>query len=1153
MNPNESTKETEFVFRRLGESFTQFASDLWASVPLWLLILTAVVMIGKIGYTRYVRRVRGPGKPDAAQYWLWWAAFLSIATLVVWILVALYQRDAEQVKAGSAPLSALGESNKAMWYSFVIGLFSLGSLFTILMYIKDSKSIRWFWAVKLAILRITVYAILCFVFLLPAKQTWERTEKKSRVVVLLDISPSMTRVSDEIDSQNRKAKTRMDVLIEFLTDDKVKLIKPILEQNPVVVYQFGTRLDESPRTMNRGEAALSKGEWEEVAAYDFRAFLLKGLSEPGREALRNTTIPVNWNGPTIPPDQKKLEATNWAEWASAWYGYAKQNQADDKNWKPLVTGMSQEDDTLLRDNINKLDRRIDVARTIALGTNVPDSVTAAVNRESAHMVQGVIVFSDGRSNLGSDSSYRELRERASKEKIPIFTIMVGEERQITSINISDIQADETAQPDQGFKANVDIDGINLAGKTVDVELDVFYLGPDGKGPDGKPIELKDAKPDFTFNERTNPKKAPYQVTFAQGDPPHAQIEFEIDPVKLSRFPEGEKITKDSTDAAIKKRVLLEGKWAVRARVPKHAEELLEQAEHVRERMGIQVLQKKLRVLLVAGAPSREFQFLRTFLVREVLDNRATVTILVQNEAGTSGNLTPNPTEEVIGRFPNKLDLTNTKIDPKEKAYNLNEYDLIVAFDPDWSEVTRQQAEDLQTWVQRQGGGLIYVADRINTFQLIRQGTEMGSQLNPILDILPVVPDDVIAVKITAIARNPRRLYLKPVIGSDLLKLDETPGDKADGPDKNDPIAGWERYFTDRDKYVKQEDKVEFFPHRGFYSCYPVKEVKAGAHVLAEFATIDERGEKTLRPWLVTNSPSAAWRTCFMGSGEVYRMYSYDKEYYERFWGKLMKYMAAKRNVKLTRGRVLVSKEYVSGTPIRVQAQILNPTSRPYPFEGAGAIDPKFSIWKVSSTGEKPIQIEGAIPMVAKVGASEFDGYYVGNITADPKKFPPGDDYFVEIDVPESSDKLQGKFTITKSDPEMDNSKPNFQAMLAMASDFDGAFQDRIPNSVKEVFKHDLAKDSGVQKLFFKITDTELIKLIPQCFKSDYQRFDIRGPVTDLWDRGVEFPNRKDDGDFAERNVPEFLAGKSLPVSWVMLVVISLLCWEWLTRKLLRLA
>ncbi len=252
------------------------------------------------------------------------------------------------------------------------------------MYIKDSKSIRWFWAVKLAILRITVYAILCFVFLLPAVQTKERTEKRSRVVVVLDISPSMTRVSDEIDSRGRKAKTRMDVLIDFLTDDNVKLIAKILERNPVVVYPFGSRLDETAQVINRDEKPWNKSEWEAFAAYDFRPFMLKGLSEAGKDTLQRTSIPVEWNGPKLPTDLKKLEPANWADWAAVWQGYAKQNEGgNEDDRKPLVNGMSKEDDKILRENITKMDRRIEVARSIALGTNVPDSLTAAVNREAA--------------------------------------------------------------------------------------------------------------------------------------------------------------------------------------------------------------------------------------------------------------------------------------------------------------------------------------------------------------------------------------------------------------------------------------------------------------------------------------------------------------------------------------------------------------------------------------------------------------------------------------------------------------------------------------------------------------------------------------------------------------------------------------------------
>ncbi len=157
-------------------------------------------------------------------------------------------------------------------------------------------------------------------------------------------------------------------------------------------------------------------------------------------------------------------------------------------------------------------------------------------------------------------------------------------------------------------------------------------------------------------------------------------------------------------------------------------------------------------------------------------------------------------------------------------------------------------------------------------------------------------------------------------------------------------------------------------------------------------------------------------------------------------------------------------------------------------------------------------------------------------------------------MPDSAgDKLTGKFLIAKSDPEMDNTKPNLAAMLAMAGDFDAAFQDRIPSAVKETFKNRLPRDAGVQKLAFRLTpnETDLLRLIPDCLPpKEPVRTDIRGPVTDLWDRPVEFPQ------FEGRKILKVfspLSGKKLPVSWVMLVVVGLLCWEWLTRKLLRLA
>jgi hypothetical protein len=1221
---SEPIKQSQYILRRESESFSQFADDFWQSVPVYLLVVAALVVAARVIYGIQYRKAHGAAKPDAPLYWLGWAAIASVAALVIWTLVAFYKADTATTKAGTTTLTALSESNERMWYIFTGSVLGLGALFVVLMYIKDSRSVRWFWAAKLSLLRITVYALLCFVFLLPARQTWERTEKTSRVVVLIDISPSMTRLSDDVAGKGKKQKTRMDVLIDFLQDKDIALLENLLKTNPVAVYAFGSRLDESSQMFERDAAPWGPAEWAAFATYDFRPFLAQGLSEGDQAALAKTTSPVDWGGPKPTPGVERLEPTNWAEWAQKWAehraAWAAKKARDDPA-AVLAAGLSAEGNAKLAENIERLERRIDVARSISLGTNVPDSISAALNREAPNMVQGVIVFSDMRSNLGSDSSYASLRSLTSSSKIPVFTIAIGTVKQNTSINITEILADD-AVSNLGSKITVEADGIGLNGKTVNVELDLYLPGMDPKGEPAYTLKT-------VAKEKAEATARPATITFTGSDTPHGKVQFTLDPTQLAADPDvkARNLVTESTTGAFKKPVLKEGKWLVKARIARDENETFAEPFHVRE-LPITVVSKKLRVLLIADAPTREFQFLRTFLNREVQDNRAVLTLLVQNEAGMSGQLTPNPTETVIQRFPTKLDLSGKTADPKEKPYNLNEYDVIVAFDPNWKEVSQQQAEDLQLWVERQGGGFVFIPDRINTEQLARVDRNspdgFGARLKPILDLLPVEPDDPVTIAAQLPApRTPRRLYLHPIPDNDLLKIDDPPPpEKKDGvePPKeptNDPAAGWELYFTDRDKYVEnKDDKVELFPRRGFFSCYPVKQVKPAAHVLADFVYDDFARQKATRPWLVVSNPGANFRTAFLASGEIYRMYAYDKLYYEKFWDKLLTYMAEKRNVKASRGHVQVSREVISGRTIRVQAQILNTSSKPYP-PGQSV---KFTVFQVAPDGTRTLVSKAPVEMKD----AGIEGYYTGQTRADPNIYPPGEfDYFVEIEVPDSAgDILKGKFQVIKSDLEMNEPAPDFGAHLRLASDFDGAFQARVPENVKKAFTDaftGLPRENGVPKLAFSLSragDRALIKLIPDCFTTEKDGRDVRGPVDDLWDEQVALYsfelNKNEDGKTDPRTIKpgssidfmhnrlklawrpednprpatpfkEFFrkgpkvfraAEPSLPpqvdevtgepirsrwpaeqiaVNWVVLVVVFLLCWEWLTRKLLRLA
>src|SRR5262249_15245570 len=129
---------------------------------------------------------------------------------------------------------------------------------------------------------------------------------------------------------------------------------------------------------------------------------------------------------------------------------------------------TETDRTRLLDNRDKLDKRIEVLRQLQQGTNVAGSVLQLLNRESNNMVQGLVVFSDGRSTVGSESPCGELRDKARREKVPVFTVLVGEDRQPVSIAVTDVQSPQQAPPDDKFVIRAEIDGIGMVGRKVPV-------------------------------------------------------------------------------------------------------------------------------------------------------------------------------------------------------------------------------------------------------------------------------------------------------------------------------------------------------------------------------------------------------------------------------------------------------------------------------------------------------------------------------------------------------------------------------------------------------------------------------------------------------------------------------------------------------------
>ncbi len=947
--------------------------------------------------------------------------------------------------------------------------------------------------------------------------------------MLIDVSRSVSDVSDEIPSASRpadKLATRLDQILRFLSDQDVDFLGRLMKNNPVVVYRFGSRLDEEFQQFDKGGAAWAGDAWKSWLKMDPKAWLLQGLSTTGQQTVRDSA------------DFESDKPGN-ADWAMKWL---KKDESETIPAASPQTGFSEADRNQLKEKREKLEKRLEVMRQLMQGTNVAESALACVNREANNMVQGIVLISDGRSTIGSQSTVGELRARANRERIPLFTVVVGEDRQPIGIQIVDVQTPERAPPDERFIIRAEVDGLGLAGKEKPVFLDIYR-------PSDNP---KKDKPIHTIER---------QVNFQPGEPPHGQVEFPIDPnatdgkdklppefFKPIKKPEPAKEPmkepakkEDDSEYSSGKPELKEGEWKFVVRIPKDANEAFVGKEHLADPVSVQVIKKPLRVLLFAGGPTRDFQFVRTLFVREKDEKRCELSIFVQNLGRDGRDVQDVEPERRLSRFPTTLMVGEAaaKVDAKDKYYNLDQYDVVICFDPDWSELLPEQFKLLKTWVERQAGGLILVAGPINTYQLAR--AVEGDKLKTLIDLFPVMPgDSVLPVNANlGTRRNSKKPWYLNFPGAnkdmEFLKLDE---------DKNIPLAGWDEFFFRKEKRDEKDTQAV----RGFYEFYPVQSVKKGATVVATFGDpAAKMPDGSDHPFLVTMEYPQG-RIVYLG-GEVWRLRQCKEIYYERFRIKLARCASAGTRVRQNkRGVLVMGKQFTAGNFVRLEAQMFGPDSNPLPE----SIEIKAFISPLNSDDPKDRK---QIKLSPKRTSVTWGGWFQGRQLVEN-----AGDYKVEIPIPGTPDSLRGKFVVRESNPELDMVRPDFASMFQIASPFD-EIKDRLDRPVGEKLRSMLSgrrvrtekaekpPEEGEQpvatetaagdgpRLYF---DLKSAASIPDCLPPATPQIQRnRGKVDDLWDNGPTVGyDRK---------------GQPIEIPWALMAIVGLLSTEWLIRKLLRLA
>lgn len=457
-------------------------------------------------------------------------------------------------------------------------------------------------------------------------------------------------------------------------------------------------------------------------------------------------------------------------------------------------------------------------------TRLGEALTRVLDDEPGGVLAGVIVVSDGANNAGVDPT--AAAAALAKAGVPVFPIGIGSERLPANVRVADLVAPARVFPGDRFAVTGYVQAQGLADQTVKVEL--AELSPDeaaGDAASGRRGRLID-----TAEVRL---PADGELAAARFDVPGLQ----------------------ST-----------GRRSLVIRViPPTADHSPADNAHVTE---IEVVDRVTQVLLLAGGPTREYQFMRNVLGR---DKSFAVDVVL----GTAAEGVSQDARRILASFP-------------DSAEALDAYDVIVAFDYDWRRLDDAAQSRLERWVARESGGLVLVAG--NVF--------MNAWLaDP---------------RTTTI----RTLHPVELRGANQLSMDDTAGFPEPMPlDFTRDGQDAEFLWLGASRIASQTVWSEF---PGVYACFDAAFAKPGATVYTRArrpgaAAADE-------PIHMAGHFYGSGSVFYLGSGELWRLRGLDDALYERVTTQLVRHVSQGRLLRGSRrARLLVDRDrFAVGASVMVR-------------------------------------------------------------------------------------------------------------------------------------------------------------------------------------------------------------------------------------------
>ncbi|MDQ3329171.1 MAG: hypothetical protein M3552_00735, partial [Planctomycetota bacterium] len=395
------------------------------------------------------------------------------------------------------------------------------------------------------------------------------------------------------------------------------------------------------------------------------------------------------------------------------------------------------------------------------------------------------------------------------------------------------------------------------------------------------------------------------------------------------------------------------------------------------------------VLIVAGGPMRDYHF-----VRNLLHRSATVDVDVWLQTVTSQDLpsVSQESDDLLAAFPPAFPERPIveRLPPGDRSPRT--YDVVIAFDADWSAFTKEGREALTKWVERQRGGLVLVAGDVYTPLL----ADASGDVAKILDLYPVALSNRFLLEMADAEAN------RP------WPVEFTDSGRA---------AGFLQLAGDADAAAKIWKAFE-----GVYRAFPTRGTKDLADVYATFTDPKAAGEGA--PVLLASQQFGGGRVLYVGSPETWRLRALGENAFNTLWVKLIREVGQGR---LRQGDgpgvfLLDRESYLLGESIRIRAQLNTPQGDPLVANGVtlNVTDPDGRA--VFPAGQE-LQSDSAQP-----------GQYTSNFRASS----PGR-YQVRIAVPNAEQPLTTTVEVALPQLEQLNPQQNRALLVKLADETGGRY------------------------------------------------------------------------------------------------------------------